>query len=276
MAAPGGRRLEGAPGRVDLNADLGEWPEPSPGDPPGTDAETDRRLLSVVTTAHVACGVHAGGPEVMRRTVAAAAAAGVAVGAHPSYPDPFGFGRRPMGLSPEEVADVVVRQVDALAAVARAAGVTVVSVKPHGALYHRLATDTGCAVAVAAAVRDHGGGTVLVLPAGAGTRPAVEAAGVAVVAEGFCDRAYLADGTLAPRGVAWAVVEDPAEAARRAVSLATTGEVAAVDGTVVALRCDTLCVHGDTPGAVAIAAAVRRALAEAGVAVAPFAADRAR
>lgn len=264
-ARPGpGRR------RIDLNADLGERPEPE--DPSlDRDGLADRQLLGLVTTAHVACGFHAGGPTVMRRTVEAAVAAGVVVGAHPSYPDPEGFGRRPMDRPPEQVADDVVRQIDALDAVTRAAGTAVRSVKPHGALYHRVAVDEECAAAVAAAVRGHRDGLVLVLPAGAPTRAVAQGMGVPVVAEAFCDRGYLPDGRLVPRSDPGALVLDPDEAARRAVSLAVDGDLEAAGGARLTLACDTLCVHGDTPGSVAIATAVRRALVEAGVTVAAFA-----
>jgi UPF0271 protein len=252
--------------RIDLNADVGETPEPRAGEAFSGIATVP--LLGLVTTAHVACGFHAGGPIVMRRTVEAAASAGVVVGAHPSYDDPEGFGRRPLERAPALVADDVARQLDALAAVTDDAGVAIRSVKPHGALYHRVATDKECAVAVAGVVREHGADLVMVLPAGAPTRAAVEESGVAVVAEGFCDRAYLADGTLAPRSEEGSVIVDPAEAARRAVSLATEGCVHASDGTRLVVECDTLCIHGDTPDAATIAAAVRRALAAAEVTLA--------
>ncbi|MGO9456669.1 MAG: 5-oxoprolinase subunit PxpA [Acidimicrobiales bacterium] len=256
--------------RIDLNADVGETPEPGPGgDPAGSDAAA--RLLALVTTAHVACGFHAGGPTVMRRTVAAAVANGVAVGAHPSYDDPEGFGRRPVDRSAGLVADDVARQLDALGTVTRESGTAIRSVKPHGALYHRIASDEDCAVAVADVVREWGAEVVLVLPARAPARAAVEARGVAVVAEAFCDRAYLPDGSLAPRSAPGSLVLDPAEVARRAVSLATGEGVRAVDGSRLALDCDTLCIHGDTPGAPSLGAAVRRALSAAGVALAPCA-----
>jgi 5-oxoprolinase (ATP-hydrolysing) subunit A len=248
----------GMPRTVDLNADVGE----------GSD---DRPLLDVVTTVHVACGFHAGGPAVMRRTVAAAVATGVVVGAHPSYPDRDGFGRRPMDRGPAEVADDVLYQVGALDGIARAGGTIVRSVKPHGALYNRLAADEPCARAVAGAVAAYGNGLVLVVPAGSAAVAIARDEGVPVVAEAFCDRGYLADGSLVPRSAIGALVVDPAEAARRAVALAVDGHVTAVDGTTLELDCDTLCVHGDTPGATAIAAAVRRSLGVAGVAVAAFA-----
>jgi UPF0271 protein len=175
-----------------------------------------------------------------------------------------------MDRAPHLVADDVARQLDALDAIAHDEGTVVRSVKPHGALYHRVASDEACAAAVAAVVRGHGSDFV-VLPAGATTRTTFEQCGVRVVAEGFCDRAYLSDGTLAPRSAEGSLVVDPAEASRRAIALATGRDLEAVDGSVLKLRCDTLCVHGDTPGAVVLATAVRRALRSAGVPVAPYA-----
>ncbi|HUA94800.1 MAG TPA: 5-oxoprolinase subunit PxpA, partial [Acidimicrobiales bacterium] len=252
---------------VDLNADLGEGRELLPGRPasgaaggPAGDQTTDDGLLRLVTTAHVACGFHAGGPSVMRRTVAAAAAAGVEVGAHPSYPDAEGFGRQAMDHPAERVVDDVLYQVGALMGVAGACGVTVRSVKPHGALYHRMATDPQCAAAVASAVLRLGEDLSLVVPAGSAAIAVAEAAGLRVVCEAFCDRGYRSDGSLAPRGEPGSLLTDPNEAAGRALSLVTTGEVQTVEGTVIQLRCDTLCVHGDTPGAVAVAGSVRQAL----------------
>ena len=261
---------------VDLNADLGEEREPPPGQPaPGSHDAAEHRaddgLLTSVTTAHVACGFHAGGPSVMHRTVAVASAAGVEVGAHPSYPDVDGFGRQAMDYPVERVVDDVLYQVGALMGVADACGVTVRSVKPHGALYHRMAADPECAMAVASAVLRLGEDLCLVMMAGSEAIAMAEGSGIRVVCEAFCDRGYRPDGTLVPRGEPGAVLTDPDEAAGRALSLATTGEVEAVDGTVVQLRCDTLCVHGDTPGAGALAGAARQALERAGVRVAPFA-----
>ncbi len=279
---PGRGRDAGAPApAVDLNADLGEGREPPPdrpssaAPPDGVEGGADEGLLSLVTTAHVACGFHAGGPSVMHRTVAAAAAAGVEVGAHPSYPDAEGFGRRAMDRPAERVVDDVLYQVGALMGVAIDAGVTVRSVKPHGALYHRLASDLECASAVASAVHRLGEDLCLVLPSGSPAIAAAEGAGLRVVREAFCDRGYRSDGTLANRGEPGALLTDPDEAAARALSLVTAGEVEAVDGSVIELSCDTLCVHGDTVGAVGIAGAVRRALERAGIRVAPFAGPRA-
>jgi UPF0271 protein len=249
---------------VDLSADMGEW---SGGGLP----DAERRLLEHVTTAHVACGGHAGDDASMHATVAAAAAAGVAVGAHPSYADREHFGRAPVAVGPEEAASLVAAQVDALRHVAVEEGTAVRSVKPHGALYHRLSTDEACASAVAGALRDLDERLVMVVPANSLTRAVFGEAGVATVAEGFCDRAYLTDGALAPRAEPWALVTDPAAAAAQAVGIALDGRAAAHDGSEVRVVCESLCVHGDTPGADAIAAAVRRALAEHGVAVASFA-----
>jgi len=243
---------------VDLNADVGE----------GFD---DEPLFPVVTTVHIACGFHAGDPGLMRRTVSAAVAAGVAVGAHPSYHDRDGFGRRPLDRTPEQVVDDLLYQVGALDGVARAAGATVRSVKPHGALYNRMAVDPDCAAAVAAAVAAYREGLVLVVPAASVALQVASAQGVPVVAEGFCDRGYLSDGTLAPRSSPGAVIADPADAGRRAVSLAVDGRVTTVDGGQVTVPCATLCIHGDSPGAAGMAVAVRRALEAAGVQLAAFA-----
>jgi UPF0271 protein len=255
---------------IDLNADVGEGVNGlgAGGDGDGgREGDGDRALLLVVTSAHVACGFHAGGPALMRRTLAAAAASGVAVGAHPSYPDREGFGRRSMDLPLRQVVDDVVYQIGALDGLARMEGVRVRSVKPHGALYSRMAGDEECTGAVAEALLAYGGGLRLVLPAGSRALTVAAAAGVTAVPEAFCDRGYLADGSLAPRGTPGALVAEPAEAARRAVLLATRGTVTALDGTELSLAAQTLCVHGDTPGAVAVATAVRDALARAGVAL---------
>lgn len=248
---------------VDLNADLGE----GSGD--------DAGLLGVVTTAHVACGGHTGDKETMARTLQAAAAAGVAVGAHPSYPDREGFGRRAMNLPVASVVDAVADQVRALASVASGLGLELRSVKPHGALYHRLADDEELALAVAAAVGtavagSDPRGSIFVLPAGARTAGPLRRAGTRVVTEAFCDRGYLNDGRLVDRGDTGAVITDPRTAASRARSIALDGVVPSVDGSRLMVDARTLCVHGDTPGALAIAAAVRDALTEAGVTVRPI------
>jgi len=248
---------------VDLSADVGE-------DDAEDDGSEELALFDVVTSASVACGFHAGGPGTMRRAVAAAARRGVVVGAHPSYADRDGFGRRPLDVHPGQVADEVVYQVGALDAVARAAGTRVRYVKPHGALYHRLVHDEHCARAVAEALRALGDLALVVAP-GSVVLEVGAALGVAVVAEAFADRAYLPDGRLAPRSDPGAVLSDPTEVARRALSLALDGRVTALDGSEVSVAASTICVHGDTPGARTLAAVVRSTLEDAGVTVTAFA-----
>ena len=242
---------------IDLSADVGEG---APG---------DAALLAVVTSASVACGFHAGDPETMHATVAAAAARGVVVGAHPGYPDRDGFGRRELDRDPARIAEDVLYQTGALDGVARACGTAVRYVKPHGALYHRMDTDEACARAVAGAVRAYGD-LVLVVAAGSPAAAVAEAVGVQVAAEGFADRGYLDDGRLAPRGSPGALLTDPAEVAARAVALATEGEVRTVSGSPIEVRAATICLHGDTPGAGDLATRVREALGAAGIELRPF------
>lgn len=245
--------------RIDLNADLGEG------------CGDDAALLTSVTSANVACGFHAGGPTVMAETVAAAVANGVVVGAHVSYPDREGFGRREMTVSAKQLRADVLYQLGALDALARAAGTRVRYVKPHGALYHRVAADEATARALLAAVRDYDPGLLLLtLPGSVATRCAA-AAGVAAVGEAFADRGYTPDGRLVPREQPGALLTDPEEVARRGVRLATEGVVRAVDGSNVQVAAGSLCLHGDTPGAVELARRVRDALTAAGVTVTAFA-----
>lgn len=249
---------------VDLNSDLGEsfgaW---QLGD--------DDALLDVVTSANVACGFHAGDPTTMRRTVEQAAARGVVVGAQVSYPDLVGFGRRRMDVEPGDLAADVLYQLGALDAMCRAAGTRVRYVKPHGALYHRTTHDDGQAGAVAGAVRSYDVGLVLLGPAGSAAERAAEAVGLVFVAEGFADRGLRADGRLVPRGQSGAVLTDEAAVVARAVRMVLEGTAESVDGSEVTVACRSLCLHGDTPGAVSLAAAVRRGLEQAGVEVRPFA-----
>jgi UPF0271 protein len=246
---------------VDLSADAGEK---------ATDHADEDVLIELVTSVSVACGFHAGDPATMRRTVETAVRHGVTVGAHPSYLDREGFGRRPLDVAPARIADDVLYQLGALDAMARASGTRVRYVKPHGALYHRVDVDDRCARAVAEAARVFGDLT-LVASAGSAARLAALHLGVAVAAEAFADRGYLADGRLAPRTSPGAVLTHPEVAARQAVSLATEGVVTALDGTKVTVAAASICVHGDTPGALSIARAVRAALEAAGVTIAPFA-----
>ncbi|MET9494862.1 5-oxoprolinase subunit PxpA [Streptomyces sp. NPDC006552] len=249
---------------IDLNADLGEgfgrWT-----------LTDDEALLSVVTSANVACGFHAGDPSVMRRVCDLAAERGVRIGAQVSYRDLAGFGRRAMDVPPDELAAEVAYQIGALRVFAQAAGAEVRYVKPHGALYNRTVHDTAQAQAVVAGVRLAGGNLpVLGLP-GSELLAAAGEAGLAPVREAFADRAYTARGTLVPRREPGAVVEDPDTVVRRAVGFAVESGVEAVDGTRVAVAPRSLCVHGDTPGAARIAARVRAALAGAGITVEAFA-----
>jgi 5-oxoprolinase (ATP-hydrolysing) subunit A len=255
----------GAPvNTVDLNADLGE----------GFGAWTlgdDDALLDIVTSANVACGFHAGDPSIMRRVCTAAVARRVAIGAQVSYRDLAGFGRVDMDVASARLTDEVVYQIAALDGFARLAGAKVVYVKPHGALYNRIVHDEDQAAAVVNAVRDVDKQLpVLGLRGSVFLRVAVDA-GLRAVAEGFPDRAYTPDGRLARRGTAGALIDDPDLVAARAVRMVTTGEVEATDGSVVRTTAESVCVHGDTPNAVAIARRVRHELAARGVTLRPFA-----
>lgn len=253
--------------RVDLNADLGEgfghW---SLGD--------DDALLGIVTSANVACGFHAGDPQIMLRSCAGAAERGVAVGAQVSYRDLAGFGRRFMDIAPEELTADIVYQIGALQACAHASGARVRYVKPHGALYNAIVHHEAQAAAVVEAVRRYDPTLpVLGLPGSAWLSLAAQA-GLPVVAEAFADRAYTPDGALVPRSEPGAVLHDAEEIAERCVRLVTTGQVTAVDGSAVEVQAESLCVHGDTPDAVSVADAVRRRLTGADVSIAPFARER--
>jgi 5-oxoprolinase (ATP-hydrolysing) subunit A len=247
--------------RVDLNADVGEGVGPWPmGD--------DERLIPLVTSVNIACGAHAGDPLTIDRTVRAAAAHGVAVGAHPGYPDLVGFGRRDLDMAPDELEASLVYQIGAIAAFARAAGTPLRHVKPHGALYNLAARDPAVATTIARAVARVSGDLVLVGLAGSAFGSAASDAGLAFAAEAFADRAYEADGTLRSRRQPGAILESPDLAAAQALSIVRDGCVTSHDGRVVAVRADTICIHGDTPGAAEFAAAIRAALAGAGVTIA--------
>jgi UPF0271 protein len=249
---------------IDLNADLGEsfgaW---RLGD--------DEALLSIVSSANIACGFHAGDPLTIRRACAGAVARNVSIGAHVSYRDLAGFGRREMEVPADELAAEVLYQIAALDGIARAEGGKVSYVKPHGALYNRAARDPVQAGAIAAAIRSYDPALpLLTLPGSEAARTAV-AAGLKVIAEAFADRAYNADGTLLPRGRSGAVLTDPAVVATRAVALATGRMVESAAGQQIRICARSVCIHGDTAGAVTLARSVREALARAGVRVAPFA-----
>ncbi|MDQ3691061.1 MAG: LamB/YcsF family protein [Chloroflexota bacterium] len=247
---------------MDLNADLGEsfgrW---TLGD--------DERLVVHITSANVACGFHAGDFRVMEATVTRCSTAGVAVGAQPGYPDLLGFGRRPMPYETDEVEWLVRYQIGALEAFCRAHRVEMQHVKPHGALYNQAAVDPALATSVARATSRFSRGLALYgLATSEPMATAAADAGLRFVPEAFADRSYLADGTLQPRSEAGSVLTDPEVAAAQAVSIAKDGLVLATDGSLVALAAESICCHGDTPAAVEIAGAVRRALEHAGVVVA--------
>lgn len=247
---------------IDINADLGEgfgiW-----------ELGDDLALLDVITSANVACGFHAGDPLIMRRVCAAAVERGVTIGAQVSYRDLAGFGRREMDVPPPELTAEVLYQLAALDGIARAEGGRVAYVKPHGALYNRIARDPVQARAVADAVRAYDPSLPLLTLAESVVRDVVE--GLTVVAECFADRAYTPSGRLVSRREPGAVVHDRDTVVRRAVQMAVEGTVISVDGNAVALDARSMCVHGDTPGAVELARSVRSALSEAGVTLEPFA-----
>ncbi|MFF0255119.1 LamB/YcsF family protein [Micromonospora zamorensis] len=249
---------------MDLNADLGEgfgiW---RLGD--------DEALLGLVTSANVACGFHGGDPSTMRRVCEGAARRGVAVGAQVGYRDLAGFGRRHIAYDFAELRDEVTYQLGALNAFCRLFGTRVRYLKPHGALYHAASTDESQAAAVVAAVTGYDPELpVLCLPGSTLAQLAV-GAGLPVVAEAFADRAYLPNGALVPRGTPGAVITDPEQVADRAARMAVERSVVAVDGTVIPCSVDSICVHGDTPGAVSAAELVRATLIDADIPLAPFA-----
>ncbi|MEP6851559.1 MAG: 5-oxoprolinase subunit PxpA [bacterium] len=252
--------------RIDLNADVGEsfgrW---TLGD--------DAALLPLVTSANVAAGFHAGDPLTLRRTCADAADHGVVIGAQVGYRDLAGFGRRFLDVSPDDLAADVLYQLGALDAMAHAAGTRVRYLKPHGALYSAVVHHEAQAGAVVAAVATHDPDLALLGLPGSALLAAAAAAGLRSVREAFADRSYRPDGTLTPRTEPGAVLTDPEAIAARAVALATTGRVPATDGSNLVVDAESVCVHGDTPGAVAIAKAVRAALAGVGVDVQPFVGD---
>ena len=240
--------------QLDLNADVGE------GDP-----EADSALLPLVTSANVACGLHAGDAHSMRATVVLAVSHGVAVGAHPGYDDRVGFGRRPMQLAAADIRDLVLYQLGALDAIARSGGVIVRHVKPHGALYNQAESDDVLAAVIIDAIRAFHADLRLIGRAGSAMARAAAAVGHPFTPEAFADRRYRSDGSLLPRSEAGAVLTDAEEVARQVRSLVTHGEVVASDGSHVPIAFETLCLHGDTPGSAVLAAHIRRELHALGV-----------
>ena len=249
---------------IDLNSDLGEgfgrW---SLGD--------DAEMLGIVTSANIACGFHAGDPLVIRETVIGARDTGVAIGAHVGYRDLAGFGRRNMDVSSAELVSDVVYQIGALQGIARAAGTTVTYVKPHGALYNTIVHDARQAQDVVTAIREIDPSLAILGLPGSEVLRIAEDAGLRTVTEAFADRAYTPEGTLVSRREAGSVLHDAEQIAVRMVQLATEGTLTAIDGSTIQVSADSICVHGDSPGATEMARQVRRALAAADIDIAAFA-----
>ena len=249
---------------VDLNADLAEgfgvW-----------ELGDDDAMLDIVTSANLACGFHAGNPVGLARTCRSAAGRGVRIGAQVGYFDLAGFGRRQIDVEPAELTADVIYQIGALQALARAAGSALAYVKPHGALYNTIMVDREQARAVAEAVHSADPGLPVLGLAGSAFFEEARRLGLRTVAEAFADRAYLPDGRLVPRRQAGAVLHDPADIAGRVAAMVRTGQVTAIDGSPVAIEVESVCVHGDSPGAVQIAGAVRDRLVADGIGLASFA-----
>ena len=250
-------------GNVDINCDMGESFGPWP-------MGADEQVMPHITSANIACGAHAGDPTVMRRTVRLALAAGAGIGAHPGFADLQGFGRREMTVDPAELEDSLVAQIGALTAIAHAEGARLQHVKAHGALYNMAARNRLLADAIARAIVSC---DVTLVMFGLPNSPMIEAgrdAGLRVAAEGFADRAYEADGSLTPRSRPGAVIHEPDAVVTRALRMIRDGIVLTAGGREVPLRIDTICVHGDTPGAADLVRAIRAALTAAGATVAPI------
>ncbi len=250
--------------KVDLNSDLGE----------SFGAYTiglDDQVIAHVSSANVACGYHAGDPLVMAKTVAAAKAAGVAVGAHPGYPDLMGFGRRNMNCSPKEVKSYVQYQLGALKAFCQAQGVKLQHCKPHGALYNMAGKDMDLSLAIAEAVAEVDSDVILLGLAGSKMLQAGKQMGLKVASEVFADRAYQADGSLVPRSQPGAVIHDKDEAIERTVRMVLEGKVTAITGEEVSIDAHSICVHGDNPSAVEFVKNIRSVLESRGIVIAPIA-----
>ena len=245
---------------IDLNCDMGEsygaWKM-------GADAD----VMRYISSANIACGFHAGDPATIRKTVRLAIDHGVAVGAHPSLPDLMGFGRRTMKITPQEMYDLVVYQAGAVEAFARAAGAKLHHVKCHGALYNMAAVDEGLSEAMARAVKDLGGDIALYVLSNSIMMKTAKAQGVRVYGEVFGDRGYLDDGTLAPRGQPGGMIEDAAQSAKQVLAMVEEGYVTSLSGKRVPVAADTLCLHGDQPGAVVFAQNLRQVFKERGIRV---------
>jgi len=244
--------------RIDLNCDMGEWPE-------AIADGTQEALMRSITSVNIACGGHAGDEQTMKTTIEQALRWKLAIGAHPGYADRANFGRLELDVPPKEIATTVFDQVRALAEIAGRCGARLIHVKPHGALYNQAARDRGIAQAIAAGVARWNREVVLVGLAGSPMLDVFRGAGFAIAPEAFADRRYEPDGTLRSRKFEDALIRDPAEAGWQALRIVERGAVIARDGTEVSVDAQTLCIHGDTPGAPEIAATVARILREAGV-----------
>jgi UPF0271 protein len=244
---------------IDLNCDMGEIPG-------GGEEEA---ILPHITSTSIACGVHAGDADTMRRTIVRALQHNVAIGAHPGLPDRAGFGRRSIVIDPADADDLVMTQIAALDTIARSEGATLRHVKAHGALYTMAAVDPDLARAIAAAVAGYDRTLILFGPPGSALVDAGRELGLRVARECFADRRYRSDGSLVPRGDPRALIDDEVEAAAQARSIALTGLLRSDDGAVIALEADTICIHGDAPGSAARAAGIARTLRESGILLAP-------
>ncbi len=245
---------------IDLNSDLGEGFGPFR-------VGADDALFPLISSANVACGYHGGDALMMERTVARAIASGVGIGAHPGFPDRLGFGRRPMQCAPAEIRADVIYQVGALAAFCTAAGTSLQHVKAHGALYNLAVHDPAVATAIAEGVTAVDPGLLFFAIPGTALAEAGAVAGLTVIREAFADRAYLADGSLVPRSRQGAVIEDLSQIANRMVRLVRDGVIETIDGETIEMQADTICIHSDTPSAVAIAEAVTSRFAAEGIVI---------
>jgi 5-oxoprolinase (ATP-hydrolysing) subunit A len=249
---------------IDLNCDLGESFGP-------WEMGNDAAMIELATSVNIACGFHAGDADIMRQTVDLAKARGVSIGAHPGYRDLHGFGRRPFpGMKASEIENLIAYQIGALQAIATAAGHKVTHVKAHGALSNVACEDAATAKAIASGIKAVDPNLVFVVLANSALVQAGEAANLPMVHEVFADRAYEDDGSLVSRRKPGAVLHDPKQIAQRVVRMVLDGAVVSVTGKVIKMRTDTVCIHGDTPGAVDIARGVRQALKDGGIDVAPF------